>query len=293
MAPKTRPELGPARELYLVSRSTNGVCSESAVDRIEPIIESHWRTIWRFAARVSLDARRASEIVEETFLRAFIGAEKMPTGSQVERWLLRIASHLTEKKAGGQDVSFEMLDEVLRSEATRTETVASLSEPEKNFLLWELKQGCMTAVINCLPPGERVAFVLSVIIGISENGGAQTLGITPSAYKVRLSRARKKVADYLAPRCEHVDPANPCRCPSRLGIALAKGFVKTQHGEVQIRPSFGRYGSGKNAPLRDVMAIYGSLPETEPPEALLPHLLELAGSAKWQEIKARAGKGKG
>ena len=42
------------------------------------------------------------------------------------------------------EVSFDILDETLRSEATRTDVVRSLSDPQRDFLLWELKQGCMT-----------------------------------------------------------------------------------------------------------------------------------------------------
>jgi RNA polymerase sigma-70 factor (ECF subfamily) len=157
-------------------------------------------------------------------------------------------------------------------------------------MLWEMKQGCMTAVINCLSPGERSAFVLAMILKQSDDEAAQTLDISKSAYKVRLSRARKKVADYLAPRCEHVDPMNPCRCPARVGTALKKGFIRTA-GEVNLRKPvepFGRYGAGPNqedAPLRDVAAIYGNLPEPDPPEELLAHLESQLDAGKWDKVR--------
>src|SRR5207247_610081 len=126
--------------------------------------------------------------------------------------------------------------ETLRSEATRTEEVSSLSDPQREFLLWELKQGCMTAVVNCLAPGERIAFVATAVLGLTDQDAALALGITPSALKVRLSRARKKIGDYLAPRCGHVDPRNPCQCPSRIGVALRKGFIAPPaQSEVQLR----------------------------------------------------------
>jgi RNA polymerase sigma-70 factor (ECF subfamily) len=203
---------------------------------------------------------------------------------------LRIANHILEKQANEPEVSFDLLDETLRSEATRTDAVKSLTDPQRNFLLWELKQGCMTSVVNCLPHGERVAFTMAVILGYSEEDAAKSLGITTSAFKVRLSRARKKVSDYLAPRCEHVDPRNPCHCPSRLGVALSRGFLPTLNAEVQLRPSFGRYGSfdGEDAPLRDVMAIYQSLPEPDPPGDLGGHLLRKLDSGEWEALRGRA-----
>jgi RNA polymerase sigma factor (sigma-70 family) len=260
------------------------------LDVIGQAVSRHWRRVFNFAFRLTLDRLLAADVVEETFLRAYVGSEKLPDEGRLEAWLLRIALHTIERKvARGPEVSFDLLDEKLRSEPTRTDVVTSLSRPQRNFYLWELKQGCMTSVVNCLPPGERVAFVLSGILGYSDEAAAAVLGIAPRAYKVRLSRARKKVSDYLAPRCEHVDPMNPCRCPSRLGVALTGGFVATASGSsVRLRPDFGRYGStidGEDAPLRDVTAIYGSLPDPDPPEELEARLQEKLVSGAWAAIK--------
>jgi len=260
------------------------------VESIRQAISAHWKRVFNFAFRVTLDRDLARRTVAETFLRAYVGADKMP--AEPEAWLLRIAQHVLEKRVGASpEVSFDLLDEKLRSEPTRTDVVQSLSQPQRNFYLWELKQGCMTAVVNCLPPGERVAFVLSAVLGYNDETAAAVLGITTSAYKVRLSRARKKVSDYLAPRCEHVDPRNPCRCPSRLGVALTRGFVgRTPNAGANLRPEFGRYGStvdGEDAPLRDVMAIYASLPEPDPPADLETELLAGLDSGAWAEVRER------
>ena len=258
------------------------------------VIEEHWRTLYNFGFRMCLDAKRASEVVEESFLRAYLGADKLPAEEGAQRsWLLHIASHVLEQKLSRTpEVSFDLLDETLRSEATRTDFVRSLTEPRRDFLLWELKQGCMTSVINCLSPGERSAFVLANIMKVGDDDAAKVLGITKSAYKVRLSRAQKKVTDYLAPRCEHVDPLNPCRCPARVGVAVSKGFIRAQ-SEVSLRKPavpFGRYGSGpenEDEPLRDVVAIYGNLPEPEPPEELKQRLFGAIDQGEWDRVRAQ------
>ena len=265
-----------------------------ATGEFKDVIAGHWREIFHFGFRMCLDTQRACEVVEEVFLRAYLGSDKLPHESgRARSWLLHIASHVLENKLSRTpEVSFEMLDETLRSEATRTDFVRSLAEPKRDFLLWELKQGCMTSVINCLSPGERSAFVLANIMKLGDDDASKVLGITKSAYKVRLSRAQKKVTDYLAPRCEHVDPHNPCRCPARVGVAVSKGFIKSQ-GEVSLRTKpvpFGRYGSGEgnqDEPLRDVVAIYGNLPEPEPPADLEQRLHDLHEKGEWERVKAR------
>ncbi len=261
---------------------------------VKSVITEHWRKIFNYAFRMTLDHERAAGIVEETFLRAYLGAESLPEDSlRAEDWLLRICSHILEQRLPRQpEVSFDLLDETLRSEATRTDVVRSLTDPERDFMLWELKQGCMTAVINCLSPGERAAFVMTNIMQKSESEAAKSLGITKSAFKVRLSRARKKVVDYLAPRCEHVDPMNPCRCPARVGTALNKGFIRSP-GEVQLRKPvtpFGRYGAGPNnedAPLRDVTTIYQNLPNPDAPDDFEARLAVNIDNGEWDKVLAK------
>ena len=54
---------------------------------------------------------------------------------------------------------------------------------------------------------------------------AELLGINESAYRVRLTRARKRLENYLTPRCQHIDAQNPCNCEGRLSVALDKGFI--------------------------------------------------------------------
>ncbi len=258
--------------------------------QFEQLLAEHLPGQYNFAIRMCLDEERAQKVVEETFLRAYVGAAKMPPPEKIALWLLKIAQHVLEKTLERKpELSFDMLDEILRSEATRTDIVRSLTEPRRDFLLWELKQGCMTSVVNCLSPGERSAFVLSTIMHLSDSHAAQTLGVTKSAFKVRLSRAKKKISDYLAPRCEHVDPMNPCRCPARVGVALDKGFIKSG-GEVSLRkslPTYGRYGSGHgqdDAPLRDIVAIYGHLPQTHVPEELSNRINEKIASGAWDKL---------
>lgn len=253
-------------------------------DQLSALVEPHWRRLYNFVFRLTLDRERAERYVADVFALAVAGPDAPPAeDTDREVWLLGLANQLLEQRLPRQpEVNFDILDETLRSEATRTDVVRSLSDPQRDVLLWELKQGCMTSVINCLPPGERAAFVVCHVLKLADDRAARSLGITDSAYKVRLSRARKKVGDYLAPRCEHVNPMNPCRCPARVGTALAKGFIRSigpSAGEVSLRKPdpYGRYGTGpgnEDVPMRDIAAIYGSLPDPDPPADLGTRLVD-------------------
>ena len=252
-------------------------------DQLTALVEPHWRRLYNFVFRLTLDHARAERYLADVFAMAADKVDGAPADATArELWLLTIANQICEERLPRQpEVNFDILDDTLRNEATRTDVVRSLSDPQRDLLLWELKQGCMTSVINCLPPGERAAFVVCHILKLTDDAAAKSLGITESAYKVRLSRARKKVGDYLAPRCEHVNPMNPCRCPARVGTALAKGFIRSlgpSAGEVSLRKDpYGRYGTGvgnEDVPMRDIGAIYGNLPDPDAPEGLATRIID-------------------
>jgi RNA polymerase sigma-70 factor (ECF subfamily) len=256
--------------------------SKDSVDRFLP-------AVYHFCARMTLSAEDAIEASFETFERAAAGWGQAPVEvAEQELWLLKIADHVVLKRLPPEpEVDFDVLDETLRSEATRTNGVSSLSAPDREYLLWELKQGCMTAVINCLSPGERAAFVMSSVLQKNDDDAAKALGIKVSAFKVRLSRARKKVGDYLAPRCEHVDPRNPCHCPSRIGIALAKGFIAPpQSAEVQLRHKPRPFD--QEIKSRDAVKIFNTLPELDVPAQLAARLEQAVSSGAWARSSAAA-----
>ena len=246
--------------------------------------------VYNFAFRMTLDPELAALVAGEVFAAGHrLEPELTVDGAGTALALLRLTRELLDRRLPrSPDLNFDVLDETLRSEATRTDVVRSLSDPQREYLLWELKQGCMTSVINCLPPGERAAFIAAHVLKLDDESAAAILGVRVSAFRVRLSRARQKVTDHLAPRCEHVDPMNPCRCPARVGTALRKGFIAPMPigGEVSLRGPlipYGRYGAGADrddAPMRDIATIYGGLPDPEPPPTLVPQLhAALAGGA--------------
>jgi RNA polymerase sigma-70 factor (ECF subfamily) len=239
--------------------------------------------IYHLAYRMTLREEDTLLIVREGLVRAYRRCVADPAILSLNEITLAalsaVAEIAEEQQRAREPLGFEELDATIRGDPTQSGVVDQLTDPQRNRLLWELKQGCLTAVVNCLPPGERVAFVMTEILGQSGEQAAATLRISASALRVRVSRARKKVASYLAPRCEHVDPRNPCHCPSRLGVALNRGFI----GEVRGRKVSLRAPRPfeEEQPQHDPLALFHTLPSPEPPEELLDELLRDLASGIW------------
>ncbi|MCA9718459.1 MAG: sigma-70 region 4 domain-containing protein, partial [Myxococcales bacterium] len=135
---------------------------------------------------------------------------------------------------------------------------------------------CLTAVLSCLPPGVRMAFILTDLMGFEPAPGARLLDIKESAYRVRLTRARKRIEDYLTPRCQHVDDGNPCNCEGRLAISLDKRFLRPPSHTKDIPDE--PFDSG--SPHGTVMPVYRTLPLVQLSNSRSQELLALFDAAR-------------
>jgi RNA polymerase sigma-70 factor (ECF subfamily) len=189
--------------------------------------------------------------------------------------LLGLLARTTEERLGRKsEGSFEELDRILRSDITRPIDLHRVATSEDTKLvhrmLWQLKRQCLVRTLGCLPPGVRIAFVLTDLMGFSPATAAELLEIKESAFRVRLTRARKRLEDYLAPRCVHVDRQNPCSCSGRLMIALDARFIDPAE-RTQDVPHAPHDADG---PQRDVGNLYRGLPQARLEDEAIRRLVD-------------------
>jgi RNA polymerase sigma-70 factor (ECF subfamily) len=218
--------------------------------------------LYAFAYQMCGDRGEAERFVAALGRDATARSGEILGAKDPQRALLgMLARDLEEHLGRRSDHTFESLDQILRSDITRPIDLRAAGMGENprraHAMLWELKRTCLTSVLGCLPPGVRLSFVLTDLVGLSPPEAADLLGIKESAYRVRLTRARKRVEDYLAPRCYHVDRQNPCTCPGRLMIAIDADFVRPPPHEDDVPHEPHDAGGAR----RDVGSLYRGLPE--------------------------------
>lgn len=137
-------------------------------------------------------------------------------------------------------------------------------------LLAALKRECLVTVLHHVAPTVRIAFILVDIFGYPVKTAAALMGTKESSILVRLQRARVRIGAFLEPRCEHLDPYNPCTCTALLPHALDIGFMTTS-----MAPQ-----AATNDPslVKDIGALYRSLPAAALAEAERERLLTVLAS---------------
>jgi RNA polymerase sigma-70 factor (ECF subfamily) len=183
--------------LVRASRSGNHQAIETLFRRYQP-------QLLRTARRILGNAEDAEDALQDGLLSAYRNVARFEGRSKFSTWLTRIVINtalMRRRRATGLWVT--SLD------ATPGENKAPISEymqdddpnPEQLFAHTELREMIQTNVGQLSSP-LFTAFVLCGIEEYSQEEAATRLGITVTAIKARMHRARYKLAERLGPRLE-------------------------------------------------------------------------------------------
>ena len=148
---------------------------------------------YSLALRLTGNSADAEDVAQDTYLRVFRGLGRFRGESNVATWLFRITSNcasslLVRRRRGGVHEPLAD-DETVRDDRPEHDPVAHLDATDRRDLLVE--------ALAVLPSKLRSVIVLRDIYDLSHETIARQLGITESAAKVRLHRARQKLRTQL------------------------------------------------------------------------------------------------
>ena len=119
--------------------------------------------------------------------------------------------------AGVQDMVFNLSLRMLG-------TFADAEDATQDILL---KMSCTNVMLQCLDTESRCIFILGTMFKVDSRIAGDILGMTPEAYRQRLSRIRKKMADFLGQYCGEYG-AGRCKCKERVNYAIQNHRINPQ-----------------------------------------------------------------
>jgi RNA polymerase sigma-70 factor (ECF subfamily) len=158
----------------------------------EELVRRTYPDTFTLAHRLTGHEEDARDVAQEAYLRAWRGIGKFRGEAQFSTWMYRItantaATYLRKRKRQATE-PLELLGEPADARAEYQPAAAA----EAGDLLARL-----SAAIDELPPKLRQVVVLRDVYGLAHEAIAEELGITETAAKVRLHRARRRLRDVL------------------------------------------------------------------------------------------------
>ncbi|MCI9107919.1 MAG: RNA polymerase sigma factor [Lachnospiraceae bacterium] len=212
MNKKTNDEL-----LALVHKATEG--DKKALETLVADVQD---IVFNLSLRMLGTFADAEDAAQDILLKMITHLSSFKGGSAFTTWVFSIAvNHLKNYKKhmfARYPLSFEYYGDDI--ENGKIQDVPDLTQNvEKDILAEELKMSCTNVMLQCLDAESRCIFILGTMFKIDSRIAGDILGMTPEAYRQRLSRVRKKMAEFLGQYCGEYGNGR-CKCRDRVNYAI-------------------------------------------------------------------------
>ena len=143
----------------------------------------------------------AEDILQETFIKAYRNLNKFDGRSKISTWLYRIATNealMLLRRKNPEMVSIEEPDHTAEEDQQEPMQIIDWCCIPETELLSDEARVKLDLAVSHLPTNLRTVFLLRDIEGFSTIEAADVLGISETALKTRLSRARLRLRNELS-----------------------------------------------------------------------------------------------
>lgn len=174
-----------------------------AGDRAEfaRLVDATSGQIYRLALRMLGDPQDAEDILQNTYIQALQHIGEFEGRSRLSTWLYRIAINESlmqlRRRRPEMSLSEAVGDEAEEEDYAPLHLADWCCLPEQELLSSEARRN-LDEAIQRLPETLRIVFILRDLQGLSIQETGQALGISESAVKTRLLRARLRLRDELS-----------------------------------------------------------------------------------------------
>ena len=201
----------------LVSKATAG--DKKA---LETLVTGVQDLVFNLSLRMLGTFADAEDATQDILLKMITHLSSFRGESSFTTWVFSIAAnHLKNYKKhmfAHYPLSFEYYGDDI--EKGKIQDVPDLTQNvEKDILAEELKMSCTNVMLQCLDVESRCIFILGTMFKLDSRIAGDILEMTPEAYRKRLSRIRKKMADFLGQYCGEYGSGR-CKCKDRVNYAI-------------------------------------------------------------------------
>lgn len=219
--------------LALVDKVLDG--DSKALDKL---VDIHQAFIYNLAWKMTHSTEDALDLTQEVLIKVITKLSTFKRESAFRTWLYRIVFNeflQTKRKAKEEAFpSFDVHDQQLN--AVPDPELTPEEELEIKDYTREVKLRCTSAMLICLDREQRLIYLLGDSFGIDHNIGSEIFGISKQNFRVKLSRARKELHNYMEYRCGLIKKSNPCRCAKKAKSALKMGVLNENN--LIFKPSY-------------------------------------------------------
>ncbi len=174
-----------------IARALSVADATAPTERLAVLFDAHYDRLYRLARRLTASTDDASDLIQETFLKAARSLKSIPIGSACEEaWLVRVLINTRRDQ--------------WRKTSTRNrhDSIADVESNSQNFEASLIAKDMVWRALDGLSPRRRAIVVMHELEGLPIPMIASLLGISSITARWHLSKGRHDLVHMLRTRLE-------------------------------------------------------------------------------------------
>lgn len=277
-------ESSKVNELIDLAAGGNGAALEELLAGIQDFV-------FNLSLRMLGTISDTEDATQEILIKVMTNLSTFRRESKFATWVYRIAVNylINYKKSmfSHQPLSFEYYGKDIEAGIVEN-TDELLMGVSREDLAQELKLSCTNVMLQCLDPQSRCIFVLGAMFKIDSRIAGEILHMTPENYRQKLSRVRRKMAEFLSSYCGLTE-TGICSCDRRIGYAIQHNRLnpkKLECSKLKKSDKEALISYMKNMEALDESAIiFSDLPDYRSPVSAKEFISQLLESPSMKAIQ--------
>jgi len=240
--------------------------------------------VFNLSVRMLGNREDAADATQEILLKVVTHLSSFRGAAAFTTWVFQVArNHLlttATRSKESPEVSLDAIAERLHAgldfaaahvgghEASRVLT------PEDKLASRQVALGCTQNMLMTLDREQRLVYLLDTVFGLPSKDAAEVMGVTPEAYRQRLSRARARLDGFVNSNCGLANSNVPCHCDRQLpalrhvraqsGSSAGESLAVHREERAQAEAQF-----ESMVRMADAAAVFRAHPDYRAPDSLI------------------------
>ncbi|MEN8927450.1 MAG: RNA polymerase sigma factor [Flavobacteriales bacterium] len=198
---------------------------------LNKLIEHHQPYIYNIAWKMAGNPEDAADLSQEALIKIISNLGNFNFDSSFKTWAYRIVRNhfLNDQKSAVKTPTNnykeygEALDSIPNIDLTEDE------KEEKKEVIKETRLTCMSGMLLCLNKEQRMIFIIGELFRANHTIGSEIMEMSKANFRMKLSKARKDLTNFMNNKCGLIDKSNPCRCHKKVTVNLEVGIINAKN----------------------------------------------------------------
>ncbi len=198
---------------------------------LNTLMQRHQPYVYNIAWKMTGNSEDAADLSQEVMIKIMTSLSTFKGTSSFRTWAYRIVrNHFLndqDKPLKFFASNFDELGQALDSIPNVDLTEEQKLEQQENTR--EVRLNCLSGMLLCLSKEQRMIYIIGELFRADHTIGSEIMEMSKANYRMKLSKARKDLIQFMQHKCGLVDKNNPCRCHKKVTVSLEAGLIDAKN----------------------------------------------------------------